>query len=101
MFKYAKELGYTSLSISYFLSDLNLPTRMFRKTYHDPDREVFTDEELQKILNWIQDEKHPERMDSLSNLGILLCIFTGLRAGELSSLKYSDVSEKKLMVART
>ncbi len=101
VFKYAKELGYTSLSISYFLSDLNLPTRMFRKTYHDPDREVFTDEELQKILNWIQDEKHPERMDSLSNLGILLCIFTGLRAGELSSLKYSDVSEKKLMVART
>ena len=44
----------------------------------------------------------PDRNDfSLSNLGILLCIFTGLRAGELSSLKYSDVSEKKLMVART
>ena len=101
VFKYAKELGYTSMSISYFLSDLNLPDRMFRKVFHDPDREVFTDEELQKILAWIRDEGHPERMESLSNLGILLCIVTGLRSGELCSLKFSDLSEKKLMVART
>ena len=101
IFKYAKELGYTSLSISHFLSDLNLPDRMFRKTFQDPDRQVFTDDELQQIIHWIQDEEHPERMESLSNLGILLCIFTGLRSGELSSLKFSDVSEKKMKIART
>lgn len=101
IFKYAKELGYTSISISYFLSDLVLPERMFRKTFRDPETEVFTDEELLLIINWIRDKDHPERMSSLSNLGILLCIFTGLRAGELSSLKYTDFSEKKMMVART
>ena len=101
IFKYAKELGYTAISISHFLSDLVLPDRMFRKTFRDPESEVFTDEELLRIISWIQDDEHPERMTSLSNLGILLCIFTGLRAGELSSLKFSDISEKTLMVART
>ena len=101
LFKYAKELGYTSLSISSFLSDLVLPERMFRKTFRDPDKEVFTDDELHKIIKWIEDPDYPERLESLSNLGILLCIFTGLRAGELTTLKYSDFSEKILMVART
>ena len=101
LFKYAKELGYTTISISYFLSDLILPDRMFRKIFRDPGTEVFSDEELQKIINWIYDPEHPERLDSLSNLGILISIFTGLRAGELSSLKYSDFSDDLLMVART
>ena len=101
LYKYAKELGYTTISISYFLDDLVLPDRMFRKTFRNPEKEVFSDEELQKIMNWIYDSEHPERLESLSNLGILLCIFTGLRAGELSSLKYSDFSDDQLMVART
>ena len=101
IFKYAKELGYTSFSITSFLSDLVLPDRMFRKTIRESNKEVFTDDELHKIISWIKDPEHPERMDSLSNLGILLCIFTGLRAGELSSLKFTDFTDKMLTVSRT
>lgn len=42
---------------------------------------------------------HPSR----KHLGILLCLFTGLRVGELCALRYDDISlrEKKLMVSKT
>jgi len=38
-----------------------------------------------------------------SNMGILLCLYTGLRIGELCALKWGDISfaEKKLRVERT
>ena len=101
IFKYAKDLGYTEISISTFLSDLRLPDRMFKRTFKDDKQEVFTDSELQQIIDWIQDPDYPDRQESLANLGILLCICTGLRAGELSALKWDDVTERALLVTRT
>ncbi len=40
---------------------------------------------------------------TLSNMGILLCLYTGLRIGELCALKWGDISfaEQKLRVERT
>ena len=40
---------------------------------------------------------------TLSNLGIILCLFTGIRIGELCALKWSDISitEKTLYVHQT
>ena len=101
MFKYAKRKKMTSISISYFLSDLQLPNHMFRHTIKEDWEEVFTDEELKKIIGWITDPKYPERQNSLSNLGILLCIYTGLRGGEIAALKLTDLNNNMLRVTRT
>lgn len=100
VFKYAKELELTKISISHFLEDLRLPDRMFSHTRKMPEEEVFTDEELAEIVRWILDKDHPDRFQSLSNLGILLCIFTGLRSGELSSIKASDIQGNQLSISR-
>ena len=58
---------------------------------------VFSLEEETKLLNYLQ-----EHME-LPELGILLCLFTGIRVGELCAIKWDDIdiSEKKLSVCKT
>ncbi len=99
IFAYAKDHKYTSFSISSFFGDLRLPKNIFRKSVKLDTEQVFTDEEIRKIVSWITEKE--ERMDSLSNLGILLDFCTGLRAGELSTLKFEDFNNNLLTVHRT
>lgn len=101
IFKYAKKKKMTAISISHFLSDLMLSDHMFRRSAKQDWEEVFSDAELEQIINWMLDTRHPERQTSLSNLGILLCVFTGLRAGEIVALKRTDLQGNMLRVGRT
>ena len=96
IFKYAKKLKYTSLSISQFMGDLDLSRNIFRSRIILDSHEVFTAKEIEKIRNYIG--KKPE---SLIDLGILLDMKTGLRAGELASIMYSDINGGVLTVQRT
>ena len=98
MFEYAERKGYTQINIEEFMRHLKLAKGLFRDVDHDKPQ-IFTDEEAMMIFNWIMSE--PERRESLTNLGILLTFFTGLRAGELSSLKVSDFSGKTLEINKT
>lgn len=61
------------------------------------DIRVFSLEEERRLLGYLQ-----ENMD-LSALGIMLCLFTGIRLGELCALKWDDISipEKKMSVSKT
>ena len=99
IFAYAKEKKYTLFSISTFFGDLKLPRKMFRKVVVNDEEQVFTNEEVLRIAQWINETE--ERMSSLTNLGILFCFYTGLRAGELSTIKYSDFDGNILTVSRT
>ena len=99
VFGYAKTKRYTKFSISAFFGDLHLPRNIFKKRIVDDRSQVFTDEEMQKIEEWIRGSK--ERLRTPSNLGILLAFYTGLRAGELSALKWEDLEGNKLTVRRT
>ena len=99
IFKYAKFKKYTSFSISLFFSDFRIPKGMFHHTIVRDEEKVFTDEELAAIIHWINDD--PERRQNVKNLGILFCMFTGLRAGELSAIKFTDFYENVLEVSRT
>ena len=88
IFKYAKKHGYSDISVYTFFGDLDLSKRMFRKKVRHSEKEVFTEEEIRKIISYIsQNEK-------IRELGILLAINTGLRVGELSALKTFDVNLK-------
>lgn len=99
IFQFAKEKKYTTFSISSFFGDLRLPKNIFRKVIVKDEEQVFTDDEIRKIAAWITSSQ--ANLSSLSNLGILLDFYTGLRAGELATLKFSDFVGNELHVRRT
>lgn len=95
IFKYAKKRKYTEISITQFMGDLDLPKKCFSKKTVKDEESVFTDAEVEKISAYIRENI------SLINYGILLAFQTGVRVGELSTLKYSDIKGNKLCIRRT
>lgn len=95
MFKYAKKRKYTEISITQFMGDLDLPKKCFSKRAVKDEESVFTDAEVEKISAYIGSNI------SLINYGILLAFQTGVRVGELCTLKYSDIKGNKLCIRRT
>lgn len=96
MFKLAKKKNYTDISISQFLGDLELPRNIFAKKNRTNEECVFTKNEVSMIKNYIYNDE-----ESLLNYGVLLGFCTGLRIGELSTLKWMDVEDKAILVRRT
>lgn len=95
-FKYAKKRGYTSINIRTFMDELELSRKSFKKKIKEDTEEVFTDTEVKRIEKYI----YNNRLDAY-NLGIVLAFHTGLRVGELSALKVSDLQGHVLSVTRT
>lgn len=96
VFKYAKKKGYTKISITNFMGDLDLSKKAFQKrTFKDKDS-VFTDAEIDLIVDYVRN-KEP----SIINFGIILAFQTGLRIGELAALKWTDVNGNILTVNKT
>lgn len=95
IFKYAKKRKYTEISITQFMGDLDLPKKCFSKRTVKDEESVFTDAEVEKISTYIKENI------SLINYGILLAFQTGVRVGELCTLKYSDIKGNKLCIRRT
>lgn len=58
---------------------------------------IFTIAEQKKLLTFLTND------NKQTNLGILLCFFTGLRIGEICALKWGDISieEKSIFVHQT
>lgn len=96
IFKYAKKKGYTNISITNFMGDLDISNRAFQKRIFRDEEQVFKDPEIDKIMSWIV-----ERDFSIINLGIILAFQAGLRAGEIAALKYSDLDGRILNVNKT
>ena len=96
IFKYAKKMGYTNISITSFMGDLEISRNSLQKKNLTDEESVFTDEEIKKIRDYIH-----SNTTSIINLGILLAIETGLRAGELAALKPEDLDDHVLNVRRT
>lgn len=96
MFKYAKKQGYTQISITHFMGDLDLPRKSFRRNIKTSEESIFTDAEIDKIMGYINSVE-----PSIVNLGIVLAFQAGLRAGELSALKWNDLKGNVLSVNKT
>lgn len=95
IFKYGKSKGYTDLSMAEFFGDLELPNNIFEKKIIDKQNEIFTEEEIPILTNYL---KH--NID-IWNMGLLLQLQTGMRIGELSALKPADVHSQYIRVCRT
>ncbi len=95
MFRFAKKNGFTTISISAFMSELDLSKKVFAKTEKLDCENVFTEEELRKLSTYLQSKP------TLNHLGILLAMYTGMRVGEVTGLKREDVHENYISVHRT
>lgn len=95
MFKYGKRRGFTSISITTFFGDLDLSKRIFQRRVVDKDAEVFNEDEIRIVTAYLR------KKDQIRDLGILLAFETGMRVGELSGLKKTDLGKRQIHVQRT
>lgn len=95
MFKFAKKRGYTNISITSFLGDLEISRKSFCKDKKTDEESVFTDPEMRKLVKCLHEKP------DIANLAILVAAYTGMRAGEVVALKWEDVNEKYIYVHRT
>ena len=96
VFKFAKREKYTDFSISTFMKDYEPPKRIFAVKYKDPEKEVFKISEVKLLLRYF--EANP----TIYNLGLALAFYSGLRIGELSTLKREDnIKDCFLEIKRT
>lgn len=93
--KFAKKHKYTDLSVTNFFGDLELSSRIFKRKPKIDETQVFTDQEVRLIQEYILTH------ESIVYLGVLLAFYTGLRIGEISALKREDYQGNKLIVRGT
>ena len=82
-------------SVERMFEEIDVSECDFKRTKKQDQIEVFTEEELPVILDYLVNH-----LDSL-NIGILLMFLTGIRVGELVALKHSDFDGNTFQVQRT
>ena len=86
MCKYAKRKRIVNIDIERALEDVELSDRDFDKTRRkDPSMEVFNEDELPIVLDFLTNN-----LDDIRDVAILLILVSGLRIGEICTLKYED-----------
>ena len=95
MFKYAKKRNMTTISISRFFGDLELPRTVFAKRYKPRENEVFIEDEIPVITDYLKNNV------DIWNMGLLLQFQTGMRIGELCVLERSDIRPRSILVNKT
>lgn len=95
MFKYAKKHGYTKISITQFMGDLDISRHVFKKVYHRKEYETFSEDDTPKIRTYLYNHA------DIWNLGLTLMFQTGLRVGEAVALKPCDIGKNVLHISRT
>lgn len=83
------------------MKNIKIPKRLFKYSVKMDSDEVFDEDEVCKLSSYIMNEYSSGKLSGTRELGILFLLVTGLRIGELVSLKYSDVEDKKLYIKRT
>lgn len=94
--KRAKKLGAFDYSVDLIFSDLDVSDREFRRKIVNDAEEIFYDDEIELILNYCK-----YHSDDLSCLGVVLMFVSGMRVGEVVTLKHSDILQGEIYVRRT
>ena len=94
LFLYSKKRGYSKLNISLFFSELEISRKVFEKSKRKDELNVFTEEELKKITEKLWQK------NKIGHLGVLMAVYTGMRVGEIASLKWEDVKENYIHINR-
>ena len=95
IFRLAKKKKLVDFSITELIGDIEISRKSFRKNQKTDEEQVFMEDELPKVIDYLEENQ------DIINLGILLLFKTGLRIGELAGLKKCDISENVIHVHRT
>lgn len=95
MYKRAKRRKLVSFSTEDIFEELDTSESEFKKRIKEDYEEVFNEEEMNKMLEYLMNHL------DCKNMGILLMFITGIRVGELVALKHSDFSGNTFKIRRT
>lgn len=84
-----------NFSITQVVKDMQISKKSFKKTIKENSLEVFNEEEVSTISEYLT-----SHIDMI-NLGILLMFSSGMRIGELCSLKPCDIEGNTIKIRRT
>lgn len=102
IFTYTKsETLYKCISSSDALKNFKIADRHFKHTIHKDSEQVYTDDELNKLVDHIVNSFINRKYKKTRELGILFTVLTGIRVGELQTLKMTDEDNGKLYIQRT
>ena len=93
--KRAKKLKIISYNVTELFDELDVSDSTFKKRRKEDNEEVFTEEELPVILNYLMENQN------MYTLGLLLIFVTGIRSGELVALKWEDFTGNSIKVGRS
>lgn len=95
MFAFAKKKGYCQINIVEYFQELDLSRKLFNREKKPLERVIYTDAEIAEILDNIRYSRN------INDIAIMVAIYTGMRAGEVVALKWSDIDDKFIHVCRT
>lgn len=95
IFKYAKHKKYISFSITYTMNDMEISKKAFKHSIKIAENEVYMPDEKNDM------ERYLENNIDITNLGLLFMFKTGVRVGELATLKRSDVRDYTVAINAT
>ena len=95
IFNYAKNRDMTKVNVVDVHTKAELTKNMFVRKKRNDEEEAYTVEEAKIITSYLVKQE-----DDLASLGILLTFMSGVRIGELSALKPSDVKEEGVLHIR-
>lgn len=94
--KWAYRHNYIQYSSSSISDMLEISSKSFKNNKKEDEEEVYSEAETVLLVNYLMDNK-----DDLINLGLLLMFVTGIRSGELITLKHKDFVGNILKIRRT
>lgn len=95
IFKYAKRKRYVSFSITYIVKDMEISQKAFKHKIRYAEEQVYMPQEKDRMESYLT-----ENID-IVNLGLLFMFKTGVRVGELATLKCEDVGDYTVAINST
>ena len=94
--KYAKRKKYISFALHDVFEVIDVSDRCFKRTFKEDYQEVYSEEEMGMVMRYLMNNI------DLINLGILLIFVTGIRVGELVTLRLDDfINDYELKIRRS
>ncbi len=90
---------YEDYIASNVFKDMHLPGTCFAETAKEDEEEVFNHEELHLITSYLWDRYEKDRSYT-APLAVLFASLTGLRVGELTAMKFTDIDEDNFLQIR-
>ena len=96
IWSYAYKNKYTDIAIRTFFTEMRLSSKIFKHKVQLSEDNVFTEAEVLAITDYLLNNN-----PNVISYGIVLAMRTGLRVGELCSLRAEDVTDHCLKICKT